>query len=189
MTIVVDAVRLERKRKEAVRLRSVDNRHRYFEGVASARYVLRKVFRLVEEQAKLAGIDPLEHQALIQVYGSPDMRLRVKDVAEKLDIVAALASNVLKSLEQRGYVIRVRSETDQRAMLVSVTARGIRLLHRIDEQVHDHVDYFTRQLSQETREAAISILMFYIGVSLGASGGKVQKSIAPFLPRGRSADL
>jgi DNA-binding MarR family transcriptional regulator len=169
MTIVVDAGRLERKRREAVKLRSVVDRHRYFEGVALARYVLRKVFRLVEEQAKLAGIDPLEHQALIQIYGSSDMRLRVKDVAERLDIAAALASNVLKSLEQRGYVARMRSATDQRAMLVSVTARGTRLLHRIDEQVHDHVDYFTRQLSQEAREAAISIMMFYIGVSLGAS--------------------
>lgn len=169
MTIAVDAGRLERKRREAVKLRAVADRHRYFEGVAMARYVLRKVFRLVEEQAKLAGIDPLEHQALIQIYGSPDMKLRVKDVAERLDIVATLASNVLKSLERRGYVARVRSEADQRAMLASVTARGIRLLHHIDEQVHDHVDYFTRQLSLETREAALSIMMFYIGVSLKAS--------------------
>ena len=167
MTVVIPAGRIERKRKEAVRLRGLVDRHRYFAGVAEARYVLRKVFRIIEEQAKLAGLDPLAHQALIQIYGSPSMRLRVKDVAERLDIVAALASSILKSLELMGYVARVRGEHDQRTTLVTVTPHGRKLLHRIDEQVHVHVDYFTGQLSQEARETALSIMMFYIGVSLG----------------------
>lgn len=168
--IVVDAGRLEKKRKEAIRLRAVVDRHRYFAGVARARYVLRRVFRIIEEHAKLAGIDPLEHQALIQVYGSPTMRLRIKDVAERLDISPALSSNVLKALAQAGHVARVRSENDQRAMLVTVTAKGRALLLRIDEQVQAHVDYFTRQLSVQDRETALSIMMFYIGVSLGDRG-------------------
>lgn len=167
MTIVIDAGRLEKKRKEAVRLRGVVDRHRYFEGVAQARYVLRKVFRIIEEHAKLAGIDPLEHQALIQIYGSVTTRLRVKDVAERLDIAPALASNMIKALEKMGYVMSVRSERDQRAMLVTVTPKGKSLLHHIDEQVQAHVDYFTHQLSPQARETALSILMFYIGVSLG----------------------
>jgi DNA-binding MarR family transcriptional regulator len=166
MTIVVDAGRLEKKRKEAVRLRGLIDRHRYFEGVAQARYVLRKVFRMIEEQAKLAGLDPLAHQALIQIYGSPSMQLRVKDVAERLDIVAALASSIIKSLESMGHVARLRSDRDQRTTLVAVTPKGRKLLHHIDEQVQIHVDYFTRQLSQEAREAALSTMMFYIGVSL-----------------------
>ncbi len=85
MTIIIDAGRLERKRKNAIKSRTVHDRHRYFEGVAQARFVLRKVFRLIEEQAKLAGLDSLEHQALIQIYGSPQMKLRVKEVAEKLE--------------------------------------------------------------------------------------------------------
>jgi DNA-binding MarR family transcriptional regulator len=172
MTIVVAAGRIEKRRKEAVRLRALVDRHHYFEGVAEARYVLRKVFRIIEEQAKLAGLDPLAHQALIQIYGSPSMQLRVKDVAERLDIVAALASSIVKSLEGMGYVARLRSEHDQRTTLVAVTPQGRKLLHCIDEQVHMHVDYFTRQLSQEARETALSIMMFYIGVSLAAPNGK-----------------
>jgi hypothetical protein len=31
-----------------------------------------------------------------------------------------------------------------------------------------HVDYFTRQLTQDARETAISIVMFYFGISLNA---------------------
>lgn len=168
MTIVIDASRLERKRKEAVKSRTVHNRHHYFEGVAQARFVLRKVFRLIEEQAKLSGLDPLEHQALIQIYGSPQMKLRVKEVAEKLDIAPAFASNMLKSLEKKGFVVRLSSDRDQRVTYAVVTSQGKQLLHRIDEQVQVHVDYFTRQLTQNAREAAISIVMFYFGISLNA---------------------
>jgi DNA-binding MarR family transcriptional regulator len=166
MTIVIDAGRLEKKRKDAIRARTVQDRHQYFHSVAQTRYVLRKVFRLIEERAKIAGLDPLEHQALIQIYGSPEMKLRVKEVAERLDIAPAFASNILKSLEARQFLVRLASSRDQRVTYVEVTQQGKELLHRIDEQVHVHVDFFTRQLPQEAREAAISIMMFYIGISL-----------------------
>jgi len=46
----------------------------YFHGVSEARYVIRKVFRIVDDQAKQAGLEPLEHQALIQIFGSPKLR-------------------------------------------------------------------------------------------------------------------
>jgi len=167
MTIILSSNRLERKRREAVRSRTIVDRHRYFEGVAQARFVLRKVFRLVEEQAKLAGLDPLEHQGLIQIYGSPSKRLRVKEVAELLDIAPAFASGLVKSLERKGYVTRVRSEDDQRVIFSAITAKGMNTLHGIDERVHVHVEYFARQLDQNTREAVISIVMFYVGISLG----------------------
>jgi DNA-binding MarR family transcriptional regulator len=177
MTVVVDVDRLEKKRKQAIRLRAVVDRHRYFEGVAEARYVLRKVFRIIEEHAKLAGLDPLEHQAMIQIYGSPLMQLRIKDVAERLDIAPAFASNVLKSLQKKGHIARVRSDGDQRVTLVAVTRKGVALLHHIDEQVQVHVDYFTHRLSAQDRETALSIMMFYIGISLGERGiAKSRKS-------------
>jgi DNA-binding MarR family transcriptional regulator len=168
MTIIIDANKLEKKMKDAIKSRTVHDPHLYFEGVAQARFVLRKVFRLIEEQAKLGGLDPLEHQALIQIYGSPQMKLRVKEAAEKLDIAPAFASNILKSLEKRRLVNRLSSDHDQRVTYVVVTPEAKQLLHRIDEQVQMHVDYFTRQLTQDSREAAISILMFYVGISLNA---------------------
>lgn len=166
MTIIISSTRLEKKRREAVRSRTIVDRHRYFEGVAQARFVLRKVFRLVEDQAKLAGLDPLEHQGLIQIYGSPTRRLRVKEVAERLDIVPTFASGLVKSLERKGYVTRVRSDDDQRVIFAAITAKGMNTLHGIDEQVHVHVEYFARQLDQNAREAVISIVMFYVGISL-----------------------
>ena len=80
------------------------------------------------------------------------MKLRVKEVAEKLDIAPAFASNMLKSLlEEKGFVLRLASERDQRVNYAVVTLQGKQLLHRIDEQVQVHVDYFTRQLNLRMR--------------------------------------
>lgn len=167
---VVDAARLERGREKAVKARATGNQHAYFYGVAQARYVLRKVFRLVEEEAKRAGIDPLAHQALIQIYGSEAGALRIKDVAERLDITPAFASSLIKSLVAKALITTRRDVQDSRVTWVEVTKQGRAALHRIDEQVQIHVDYFTRTLSNAQTEAALSVLMFYAGVSLGPAG-------------------
>jgi DNA-binding MarR family transcriptional regulator len=164
--LVVDATRLEKRREKAVKARRHSDRRPYFHGVAAARYVLRKVFRLVEEEAKRAGIDPLAHQALIQVYGSEKGALRVKEVAERLDITPAFSSSLIKLLVKKNYVTRERDKGDSRVAWVKVTTKGRALLHHIDEQVQAHVDYFTHQLPPKETEAALSILMFYAGVSL-----------------------
>jgi DNA-binding MarR family transcriptional regulator len=167
---VLDAARLERGRERAVKARTAGDRHLYFYGVAQARYVLRKVFRLVEEEAKRAGIDPLAHQALIQIHGSEAGTLRVKDVAERLDITPAFASSLVKSLAVKGLIATKRDAEDSRVAWVRLTKEGRTMLHRIDEQVQIHVDYFTRNLSDAQTEAALSVLMFYAGVSLGPAG-------------------
>jgi len=162
---VVDAERLERGREQALKARTGHDRRPYFYGVAQARYVLRKVFRLVEEEAKRAGIDPLAHQALIQIYGSEAGALRIKDLAKRLDITPAFASNLLKALAGKKLVSASRDKTDNRVSWVRVTKAGLALLHAIDEQVQIHVDYFTRELSDKQTEAALAVLLFYAGVS------------------------
>src|SRR6478736_1849013 len=111
---VIDAARLERGREKAAKARATADRHPYFQGVAQARYVLRKVFRLVEEEAKRAGIDPLAHQALIQIYGSPTGALKVKDVAERLDITPAFASSLVKTLAAKGLIATKKDKRDSR---------------------------------------------------------------------------
>jgi DNA-binding MarR family transcriptional regulator len=132
------------------------------------------VFRLVEEEAKRAGIDPLAHQALIQIYGSPTGALKVKDVAERLDITPAFASSLVKALAARDLIATKRDRHDSRVNWVQVTKEGRALLHHIDEQVQIHVDYFSRGLKPVETEAALSILLFYAGVSLKPAGQKAE---------------
>lgn len=162
----LDLDRLRRRRVAANKSRKTQDKHTYFMGVAEARYVLRKAFRIVEEQAKEFGIDPLAHQALIQVYGSPEMQLQVGQIANRLDIPAAFASSLVRTLVEKGLVTRRRDDQDQRVTYVAVTDAGKELLHSIDERVQFHVDYFSGQLTPSERESALSILMFYVGADL-----------------------
>ncbi len=160
---VIDAVRnwVHDDRDHAARLEG-HALERYFHGVAEARYVIRKVFRIVDEQAKAADLEPLEHQALIQVVGAPQS-VRVIDLADRLDIAPAFASRLAKRLEDRGLVDRSPAPEDKRSKYLSATREARELLAQIDEEVHLHVGYFQRQLSHDERVAALSIFAFYIG--------------------------
>ncbi|CAN0429970.1 unnamed protein product, partial [Discosporangium mesarthrocarpum] len=139
-------------------------RHDYFAEVAEARYILRRVFRIAEEQARHAGFDPLAHQALIQIYGSPDRRLRVNQLAERLDITPAFTSSLLKSLDTDGMIARRRDEADHRVTWVSLTGAAIEKLVAIDAAVGFHVDYFARQIPARDRKRALATLKFYVGL-------------------------
>ncbi|MCZ6894198.1 MAG: helix-turn-helix domain-containing protein [Gammaproteobacteria bacterium] len=161
----VDFRRVDRQRKAVENSRTSTDKHAYFAGVAEARYVLRKVFRIAEEQAKAFGIDPLAHQALIQLLGSPKKRLQVNQLAERLDISPAFASSLVKTLANDGLVTRTRNEQDQRVTVVGVTVKGAETLVAIDREVEFHVHYFAAQLGVEVRESALSTLMFYVGLT------------------------
>lgn len=162
----ITAKALEQKRRKALRSRNTEDKHLYFQGIAQARHVLRRVFRIVEDKAKEYGIDPLAHQALIQIYGSPDMGLRVKEIAEKLDISSAFASTLIKELVEKGYADRTRGGDDGRATRVAITKAGSALLHKIDSDVTQHIEHFSRQLTSTQKEQVLSILMTYVGISI-----------------------
>ncbi|MGW5383614.1 MarR family winged helix-turn-helix transcriptional regulator [Nocardia sp. NPDC003963] len=135
----------------------------YVYGIAQARYVIRRIFRMVDDEAKTEGLDPLQHQALLQVFGSPD-RLTISGLAERLDIVPALASRTVNELERRGLVTRHRDTTDKRVIGIRATSDTRDLLQRIDTAVHTRVERFQSGLTDDQRRAALVILTFYIGL-------------------------
>lgn len=135
----------------------------YFQAIAEAHYVIRKVFRIVDEQAKHAGLDPLEHKALIQIFGARGGPLRVNEAAARLDVAPAFASRLIKSLEERRLVVRSPSQEDRRTTHVEATAAARELLDEIDRNVRVHVEYFQRQLTDDERAGALRIFNFYLG--------------------------
>jgi len=136
--------------------------HAYFASVAQMRYILRKVFRMIDEKAKAAGLDPLSHQALLQIYGSPDQGLRISELAERLDIVPAFASNLVKDLATASLVTRKSDPSDRRVSIVQITASGRKLCQQVDSDIRPQLDEFTKTLSQDEQDIALSTLMFYI---------------------------
>lgn len=170
MAAIINFAKVEKKLHAAARARESADKHEYFATVAQTRYIMRKVFRLVGEQAKKAGLDSLAHQALLQVYGSPNRELRVSELAERLDITPAFASNLIKDLVKRKYLQRGSDPADLRVTMLQITAAGRELCNQVDAQVRPHVDYFTSHLTNDERETALSILAFYVVPGPRAAG-------------------
>lgn len=124
------------------------------------------MFRLIDERARKLGLDSLGHRDLLQVYGSANQELRVSELAERLDIAPASASNLIKNLVKRKYLQLVSDESDMRVTILQITSGGRNLCEEIDARVRPHVYYCTGQLTAEEREAAISMLMLYVGPGL-----------------------
>ncbi|MFI6345932.1 MarR family winged helix-turn-helix transcriptional regulator [Streptomyces sp. NPDC050560] len=138
----------------------------YVRNIAEARYVMRRVLRIVEDRAKEHGLDPLVHQALLQVYGTGDGQgITVGALAARLDIAAALASRVVRRLEEKDLVVRSPSATDKRAIIVSATPEGADRLAAIDDSVHRYVAFLQQELGDEEKLMALSIFAFYVGLS------------------------
>ena len=139
----------------------------YVHAIAQARYVIRKVIRTADDAARDAGLDPLAHQALIQVHGSEPEHLTISQLAARLDIVPAFASRLTKDLESRGLVSRMRGDQDRRVTRVTATTDGRDVLRAIDDEVHTRVVFFQRLLKPEERRDAMVIFAFMVGMSTG----------------------
>ena len=167
MNVVLNFAKIETRTADAARSRNGADKHEYFAAVAHVRYILRKVFRIIEEKAKEVGLESLAHQALLQVYGSANQELRVSELAERLDIAPAFASNLIKGLVKSKYLKRDSDASDGRVTILKITPAGRAVCDRIDNEVKPHVDYFTSQLTMDERETALSTLMFYVGPGAG----------------------
>lgn len=158
--------------------------HSYVHNIAEARYVIRRVLRIVDEQARTHGLDPLLHQALLQVYGTAaGEHLTVSGLAARLDVASAFASRLVRQLEAMGLVRRDPATRDRRVTTVTATDSGVSRLQEIDNSVHHHVAYFQHQLDDGQRLSALSIFAFYVGLdpksqiatAIRGSGGRNRK--------------
>lgn len=151
----------------------------YFEGVARARYVMRRTFRIFNEAARDADLESLHHQALIQIVGSPDGPMPVSRLAERLDTTASFASRLVQDLEGRGLVRRSKFDADRRVSLVEATVAGHQRLSDISAGVRAHMTYFQSHLSERDRAAALSVMAFYVGVPQDAEArGLIRRLVA-----------
>lgn len=151
----------------------------YFKGVARARYAVRKSFRIVDEQARKAGLEPLQHQALIQVLGAERGDIHVNEIAERLDIAPAFASRIVRDLARKGLVRRQTSDKDRRITLVLVTDEGRKILRQINHEVQFDVQHFQRRLTADEKAAALTIFAFYVGVALDRAHAEALAQVSP----------
>jgi DNA-binding MarR family transcriptional regulator len=90
----------------------------------------------------------------------------MKDLAERLDVGADVASKLVSSLEERGYARRNRSSDDRRAINVAATAAAQRRLAEIDVRVREDISLLQRDWPRAMQLAALETFAFYAGLAV-----------------------
>lgn len=102
--------------------------------LASFRYSLRRFLRFSENSARSFGITPQQHQLMLGVAGfTGHGSATVSELAEFLQERLHSVVGLVERAEQRGLVRARKSETDRRVVVVSLTARGTRILEKLSE--------------------------------------------------------
>jgi len=103
---------------------------RDYEVLAEIRYQIRRFLNFSEHSARETGVEPQQHQLLLAIKGLPSGEApTIRACAERLQIRHHSAVELVNRAEQQGLVVREPSETDRRAVSLSITSRGERMLH------------------------------------------------------------
>ncbi len=100
-----------------------------YQALAELRYQIRRFLRFSEQAARNVGLEPQQHQLMLALKGLPrDVRPRVGELAERMQIHHHSAVELVNRLARRGYVRRRRAGLDRREVLLSLTPRGEKVL-------------------------------------------------------------
>jgi DNA-binding MarR family transcriptional regulator len=100
-----------------------------YQSLAEFRHQIRRFLHFSEHVARNAGLEPRQHQLLLAIKGlPPNVRPRIAELAERLQIQHHSAVELVNRLEMGGLVRRERGKEDRREVLLQLTPRGERLL-------------------------------------------------------------
>lgn len=116
--------------------------------LAKFRREIRRFLQFSENAAAVSGLQPQQHQLLLQIAGAPDgTPVTIGYIAEVLCLRHHTAVELSKRCELAGLVRRTNDPNDRRCVLLELTAQGNRALRQLSD-VH----------SQQLRELAPSLI-------------------------------
>lgn len=84
--------------------------------------------------------------------------LESKQLAEHCCILSPSLTGIIKRLEQQGYIIRRKSEEDQRRTLISLSDQALELFERISPDVDTHYKAFIERFGADKLEQLSELL-------------------------------
>ena len=110
--------------------------------LARFRSEIRRFLRFSEQAAAAAGLEPQQHQLMLQIAGTPDGTLAtVSYIADVMSLRHHTVVELSKRCALAGLVRRTHDRSDRRRVVLELTAKGQQALRRLSE-VH------ARQLSE-----------------------------------------
>jgi DNA-binding MarR family transcriptional regulator len=105
-----------------------------FQDLARFRYRLRLFLRFSENAARKCGVTPQQHQLLLGIAGHTGRGLAtVSDLAEFLQEHHNSVVGLIDRAVRRGLVRKQNDTQDKRVVLVSLTARGEKILSELSK--------------------------------------------------------
>lgn len=95
-----------------------------YEALASFRYALRAFLAFSESVTRKAGVTAQQYQALLAIKASPKEVLLIGELASKLLIRHNAAVQLTDRLVLAGFICRVSSPNDRRAVELHLTPKG-----------------------------------------------------------------
>ena len=133
--------------------------HMINENIASALEKLMQVQRLLLwDITKKEKLSPIQIQFLIYLAKYPPEYCKVSQMAREFDLTKATVSDALNSLEDKGYVKKVREANDKRSHVISLTRKG----KQAESRIHGWQDILVSHIKEfpmEQKEQFIIFLM------------------------------
>jgi DNA-binding MarR family transcriptional regulator len=103
-----------------------------YQSLAELRYQIRRFLYFSEQVARNAALEPRQHQFMLALKGLPrQVRPRIGELAERLQIQHHSAVELTNRLSAGGYVRRSRRGQDRREVLLSLTPKGEKVLREL----------------------------------------------------------
>ena len=126
--------------------------------LADFRYELRKFLHFSEQCATQAGLQPQQHQLLLQIAGAADTTLvTISYIAERLGLRHHTAVELSKRCEEAGLLRRASDPIDRRRVILHLTAAGNKVLQALsDDHARELHDLAPRMIRALTRIRTLS---------------------------------
>jgi DNA-binding MarR family transcriptional regulator len=114
-----------------------------YQAVAEFRHQIRRYLKFSDTAVRESSLEPRQYQLLLALKGLPsNVRSRIGELAEQLQIQHHSAVELVDRLEASGLVRRQRSTEDRREVLVVLTSAGEKVLR--DLVLHHRTELSTR---------------------------------------------
>lgn len=103
-----------------------------YQSLAEFRHQIRRYLRFSDAAVRDSRLEPRQYQLLLALKGlAPDLRPRIGELAEQLQIQHHSAVELVDRLESAGLVRRQRATEDRREVLVLLTPAGEKILREL----------------------------------------------------------
>jgi DNA-binding MarR family transcriptional regulator len=131
--------------------------------LAEFRHELRRFLHFSELAAVEAGLQPQQHQLLLQVAGAPEgATVTIAYAAERLSLRHNSVVELVDRSEREGWLVRAADPADGRRAILRVTQKGERVLRRLAVDHARELDELAPRLAKAMKR---------IGTHAGAAGG------------------